>query len=191
MSDASEQVLDFWFQELTPEQWFRADSELDQRIRERFADLVERVWEGEHDGWAVSPRGRLALVLALDQFPRNIYRGTARSFAYDTKALALALEGIALGVDEQLKPVQRAFFYLPLEHSEEMAVQDRSLERYARLAMQAAPEVKAAFREYLDYAWRHYVIIRRFGRYPHRNEILGRESFPEEKAFLKEPGSRF
>ena len=127
----------------------------------------------------------------MDQFPRNLYRSEARSFAYDDRALALSLEGVSLGVDKQLEPLQRVFFYLPLEHSEVMEDQDLSVERFAHLVTRVEAEKAETFRGYLDYAWRHYVIIKRFGRYPHRNGILGRESTEAEKKFLKEPGSSF
>ncbi len=184
-------ILDFWFSELRRDQWFRGGDAVDEMIRTRYADLLEAVHRGEHDDWASSPTGRLALLLVLDQFPRNIYRGTARSFSYDEKALALALEGIELRVDETLGPDQRAFFYLPLEHSESMENQDLSLERYASLVLSVPVEERDSVRFYLDYAWQHYVIIKKFGRYPHRNDILERQAKPEEIEYLKASGSSF
>ncbi len=187
----AQDILDFWFSELRREQWFRGGEAVDEMIRDRFTDLLEEIHRGQHDDWAETPLGRLALVLVLDQFPRNIYRGTARSFSYDEKALELVLEGLELRADETLGPDQRAFFYLPLEHSEEMEIQDRSLERYSSLVLSVPPSERDPLRFYLDYAWQHYAIIKKFGRYPHRNDILGRQASPEEIEFLKSPGSSF
>ena len=184
-------ILDFWFSELTPSQWFRGGDAVDDMIRERFSALLEEIKDGQHDGWADTPTGRLALVLALDQFPRNIYRGQARSFSYDEKALGLVLEGLEKGDDEKLGPHERAFFYLPLEHCEQIEIQDRSMEHYAALVTAQPVAERDQVRHYLDYAWQHYAIIKRFGRYPHRNALLGRESTAEEQEFLAGPGSSF
>jgi uncharacterized protein (DUF924 family) len=131
------------------------------------------------------------MVVVLDQFPRNIYRGQPRAFAYDDKALAITLEGIGQAVDRRLGLHERAFFYLPLEHSESLEIQDRSVERYASLVLSQPLEQREPARNYLNYAWQHYEIIKRFGRYPHRNAILGRPSTPEESEFLQQPGSSF
>ena len=185
------EIIQFWYKELQPNQWFNGGDEVDRMIQERFSSTLEQAHQGLRDEWATEAEGRLALLLVLDQFPRNIYRNTARAFAYDEKARTIALDGIALGVDEQLSLHQRAFYYLPLEHSENLELQDRSLERYSTLVLQTPGHGKSAARRYLDYAWRHYQIIKRFGRYPHRNKILGRESTPKELKFLKEPGSSF
>lgn len=185
------EILQFWYRELEPGQWFNGGDEVDRRIRDRFAGTVEDVYNGAHDDWVGTPEGRLALLLVLDQFPRNIYRNTPRAFAQDDKALRVALDGIALGADEQLSLHQRAFYYLPLEHCERLEIQDRSIERYSTLVLQTPEHGKSAARRYLDYAWRHYQIIKRFGRYPHRNKTLGRESTQKEVQFLKEPGSSF
>ncbi|MGE0493056.1 MAG: DUF924 family protein [Vulcanimicrobiota bacterium] len=184
-------VIKFWFEELEPSQWFRGGDEVDELIRSRFAALLEQVHEGAHDGWAVTPQGRLALVLTLDQFPRNLYRGQARAFAYDEKALALVLGGLQQKADHELGPHQRAFFYLPLEHSESLEMQDLSLSHYAGLVLTAPPDQRGPLRNYLEFAWKHYAIIKRFGRYPHRNDILGRTSSDEEQEFLKGPDSSF
>ena len=184
-------VLAFWFSELKPQQWFRGGDAVDKAIETRFGALLEQVARGERDDWAGTAKGRLAMVLVLDQFPRNIHRGKAQSFSYDAKALALVLEGLSHGVDEKLTPIQRTFFYLPMEHCEALEIQDRSVERYASLVMAVPPAERAQYRNYLDYAWRHYEIIKRFGRYPHRNEILGRASTEEETEFLRQPGSSF
>lgn len=187
----AESVLEFWFSELTPEQWFRGGDTVDHLVQQRFESLIEEVRDGQHDGWADSPEGRLALILVLDQFPRNIYRGTSRAFAYDAKALELALRGIEEGDDLKLGHDHRAFFYLPLEHSETLEIQDQSVERYASLVLSVPPEQRDSVRHYLEYAWKHYVIIKRFGRYPHRNAILERPSTAEESAFLEGPDSSF
>lgn len=187
----AESVLEFWFTELTPDQWFRGGETVDHLVKQRFSSLLDEVRDGQHHSWADSPEGRLALILVLDQFPRNIYRGTDRSFAYDPKALELTLKGIEEGDDLKLGHDHRAFFYLPLEHSENIEIQDQSVERYANLVLSVPPEQRDSVRHYLDYAWKHYVIIKQFGRYPHRNAILERESTAEEAAFLEGPNSSF
>jgi len=185
-------VLKFWFEELEPKDWFNGPDTVDQAIRQRFEPLIESVYSGEYTDWIHTPLGRLASILVLDQFPRNLFRGEARAFAYDNRALELSLEGVSQGIDLQLEePLMRVFFYLPLEHSEVMEDQDLSLDRFAHLVTRVEADRAEDFRRYLDYAWRHYAIIRRFGRYPHRNAILGRQSTPKEIAFLKEPGSSF
>ena len=184
-------VLHFWFSELTPDQWFRGGEAVDKTVEARFGSLLEQVASGQHDDWATTPNGRLALVLVLDQFPRNVHRGQAKSFSYDGKALALVLEGLSQRLDERLTPIQRTFFYLPMEHSEVLEIQDRSVERYASLVLAVPATERAEYRNYLDYAWRHYEIIKRFGRYPHRNAILGRAPTEEEEEFLRQPGSSF
>lgn len=187
-----QEILSFWFSELKPSQWFGGRGQVDDLIRSRFEALIDSVYHGEHQDWLSSCQGKLATVIVLDQFPRNVYRGSARSFAYDDRALAVSLEGIGLGEDLELGLHERAFFYLPLEHSERLEIQDRALERYASLVFSIKPaDKKNEARDYLDYAWRHYAIIRRFGRYPHRNQILGRLSTAEEIEFLKAPGSSF
>lgn len=184
-------VLEFWFQELQPKDWFKGGESVDQAIRQRFESLIDAVYDGSAGFPLEQPTGRLAALLVLDQFPRNIYRNTARSFAYDDKALELSLEGIDKGLDRLLQPVERVFFYLPLEHSETLAMQDLSLERFSRLVVDSPDEFKSEARRYLDYAWRHYEIIKRFDRYPHRNDILSRAATPAEVKFLTQPGSSF
>ena len=184
-------ILDFWFEELEPKDWFKGGDQVDRAIKNRFEDLLDPVYNGEHDSWLESPEGGLAAILILDQFPRNLYRTDKRMFGYDDRALRISLEGIARGMDVALEPFQRVFFYLPLEHSEVMEDQDMSIERFSHLVTRVSPDQADTFREYLRYAWRHYEIIRRFGRYPHRNEILGRTSTSKELAFLQQPGSSF
>ena len=180
-SSRIDEVLAFWFEELTPDDWFGGGDEVDDRIRERFLALHEALRDGVPESWRATARGMLAAVIALDQFPRNMYRGAREAFAADPTALALATEGIELGLDRELSNDERKFFYLPFEHSEDPAVQARSVELFAALEDE----------DTLGYALRHKEIIDRFGRFPHRNEALGRESTPEELEFLTEPDSSF
>ena len=151
-----------------------------------FLALVDEAAAGRLDDWADRPEGLLALIVLLDQFPRNLFRNAPRAFATDAQALALAQQALAQGVDAQLMPVARAFIYLPFEHSEDLAMQDRAVALFSALAQHGE-----AFASYLDYAERHRDVIRRFGRFPHRNAILGRASTPEEIAFLARPGAGF
>ncbi|WP_017298346.1 DUF924 family protein [Nodosilinea nodulosa] len=190
-----EEILRFWFgdpADLNGEYgqqrqvWFKKDPAFDVAIRRRFLADVERAIAGNLDGWRSQPRPCLALVLLLDQFPRNLFRGEGRSFAGDRAALAAAYHALDNGYDQQVLPVERIFFYLPLEHSENLANQERSVE-LVRSLYAAHPE----FESTLDYALRHREVIQRFGRFPHRNAVLGRETTPEEAAFLQQPGSRF
>ncbi|MGH8727176.1 MAG: DUF924 family protein [Burkholderiales bacterium] len=200
MPDSFEEILDFWFGDFSvpdypprerSQLWFGKSESDDRLIRERFSATLERAARGEYDGWKSDPRGRLALILVFDQFPRNIYRDTPRAFAFDPKAQALATEGIEQGSDTALNPFDRVFFYLPLEHAEDPQLQRKSVERYRRLIEEAPPELLAKLSGYLDYAVRHAQVIERFGRFPHRNRILGRVSTPQETEYLKEPGSSF
>ena len=175
------EVLAFWFEELTPEDWFGGGDEVDERVRQRFLALHEALRDEVPESWRTTARGMLAAVIALDQFPRHLYRGDPRAFAADPGALALATEAIERGLDRAMSTDERKFFYLPFEHSEDPAVQARSVELFATLENENT----------LRYALRHKEIIDRFGRFPHRNEALGRESTPEELEFLKEPDSSF
>lgn len=176
MDERQAEILDFWFRELTPREWFASGKEMDPLMRERFGDLHERASSGDLDGWAETPLGRLALILLLDQFSRNIHRGTPRAFATDAKAQKLALDGIAAGMDEKLALSQRHFFYMPLMHAEDPQLQGKSVECFAAL--------KAAAQDILDFAGRHKAEIERFGRFPHRNEALGRTNSAEEEEFI-------
>jgi uncharacterized protein (DUF924 family) len=146
---------------------------------------------GKLDDWAQHARGRLALILLFDQFPRNMYRDTPRAFACDPLARRLALDGIAAGADRSLRAIERVFFYLPLEHSESVELQERSVTLFTALAAGVPGADRKTFAGYLDFAVRHRDVIHRFGRFPHRNHILDRDSTPEETAFLKQPGSSF
>ena len=171
--------------------WWSKNPATDNQIRRHFAQHVTAAAFGKYAAWADEPQGRLALILLFDQFPRNLYRNSPRAFACDSLALELALAGIAAGIDRQLRPVERVFFYLPLEHSESAAHQEHCVWLYEQLLAAVPPAWRDTFAGYLRYAERHRDIIRRFGRFPHRNRILGRASTPEETAFLREPGSSF
>jgi uncharacterized protein (DUF924 family) len=176
-----EQILHFWFVETPPAQWWRVDPAFDAAIRERFGVLHAAAHAGELYEWRQDPRGRLAEVIVLDQFSRNMYRGTARAFASDATALVLAQEAVAGGHDAALPQQERVFLYMPYMHSESRVVHVQAERLFAALGMPSNH----------DFELRHKAIIDRFGRYPHRNEILGRQSTPEEVQFLSEPGSRF
>ena len=171
-------VLKFWFEECTPEQWFKKDSDFDQLIKDRFEDLYWQVVMGEHEAWRDSPEGRLAEVIVLDQFSRNIFRNQARAFQNDPMALALAQEAVRCGDDLKLDEKQRHFLYMPYMHSESKLVHVTALKLFEALGNENA----------LKFELSHKNIIDKFGRYPHRNAILGRESTHEELEFLKEHG---
>jgi uncharacterized protein (DUF924 family) len=167
--------------------WFGAEGERhDAEIRERFGALLERAAAGELDAWGDGPRRRLSLILVLDQFPRNMFRGTARAFEYDERALTLALTGMQSGADGALDFVERLFFYMPLQHAENRDAQDESVAACRRLLGEVPPGLKASFERTLLSAEKHRAIIERFGRFPHRNAVLGRESTPEEARWLAE-----
>jgi uncharacterized protein (DUF924 family) len=163
------------------EAWFKADDAFDAKIRASFLGDFEAAARGDLDAMAERPEGALALIILLDQFPRNMFRGSARAFAADPKALSIAEATVARGLDQSLLVIERTFVYLPYEHSERLEDQDRSVALYEALGDA----------ESLDYAVQHRVIIQRFGRFPHRNAVLGRDSTPEEAAFLQQPGSSF
>jgi uncharacterized protein (DUF924 family) len=187
----AQDVLDFWFGAAgSPEHgaardlWFRKSDSTDAKIRRRFGADVEAALAGALGNWAANPGSTLALILLLDQFTRNIFRDTPRAFAGDAQALALARRLVADGQDRRMTPVERWFVYLPFEHAESLAAQEKSMRLYTRLAEEGAPDA-------LQWARKHYDVVARFGRFPHRNAILGRTSTPDEIAFLQEPGSRF
>jgi uncharacterized protein (DUF924 family) len=187
------EVLAFWFAtdpagggKLAPRDvWFRKDDAFDREVRERFGDALAAGIAGAFGDWCTTPRGSLARVILLDQLTRNAFRGTPQAFAGDPGALATAEDAIERGFDRALDGHERWFLYMPFEHSESLAMQQRSLERFTALAAETGID------EPLPWAERHLDVIRRFGRFPHRNEILGRASTPEEAAFLQQPGSRF
>lgn len=171
--------------------WWSKQPEVDQQMRARFESTLQQTAAGAHDDWSATPHGTLALILLTDQFPRNMYRDTPRSFAYDEFARSHAAAGIARGDDRALRPIERVFFYLPFEHGESLAQQDRAVSLFAELFESASAQQKELFRGFLNFAERHHRIVARFGRFPHRNAILGRASTDEESDFLKEPGSSF
>lgn len=195
-----EHVLAFWFGDpgrpvdvaaRQSKLWFGKRPENDRLVIDRFSDTLAAARVGELDHWAATPRGRLALIIVLDQFPHHIHRDQPLAFASDSAALELALGGLANGDDRRLGPIERVFLYLPLEHAESLAMQDRSVALYDALFHEVAPEERELFAGFLDYARQHRDVVARFGRFPHRNAILGRASTPEEIGFLKQPGSRF
>lgn len=191
MPATAQDVLDFWFAEANAAHWFAADDAFDARIRERFGSAVQAAADGRLDDWARTPSGWLALLILLDQFPRNLYRNDPRAWAADAGAQRVALSGLARGDDRQLPAVQRVFAYLPLEHAEDPALQRRSVALFEALLAEAVAEQRRPFEDYLDYARRHREVIARFGRFPHRNAALGRPSTPEELHYLAQPGAGF
>ncbi|HSE00426.1 MAG TPA: DUF924 family protein [Burkholderiales bacterium] len=196
-----DQVLEFWFGACGPDgaldrvkqrMWFSDGRNHDAVIRKKFGKLHRRAARGELDAeWAATPRGRIALIVLLDQFSRHIHRGKPAAFAQDPAAQRLAAAGLEQGVDRGLIPAQRAFFYLPFEHAEDVGLQRLGTRAFERLATEVAPAWRKEYTSFADYAGHHRDIIERFGRFPHRNAILGRASTPEEVEFLKEPGSSF
>ena len=192
----AEEVLSYWFPEdinnadletlrRQGERWMHGGPEVDREITERFGELLVRARRGELDHWAETPRGRLALIIVLDQFSRNIYRGSPLSYAQDEKALKLALEGIDSGMDRELGAMERWFFWLPIGHSEDLALHERSVRHAEEEAANAPPHLKALYEFGISQAKAARDVIARFGRHPHRNEILGRESTPEELEYLR------
>jgi uncharacterized protein (DUF924 family) len=186
-------VLDFWFgppddpgHRLPRQSWFRKDPAFDLEVRERFEATIEAALAGRLEAWAADPLSALAQVIVLDQFTRNAFRDTARAFAGDGRALAAARAMVDAGQDRALSGVQRQFIYMPFEHAEELAAQEQALLLFSRLG-----EDEPALADLLRWARAHHDIVARFGRFPHRNALLGRASTPEEEAFLKTPGSSF
>ncbi|MGB5502077.1 MAG: DUF924 family protein [Polyangiales bacterium] len=200
VTDPIEDILDFWFGELnehgcsSPEhrkRWWTKSDAFDESIQHYFLDDYEAIVAGEREAWRSTARGALAYIIVLDQFSRNTFRGTAKMFAADELAREVCREGLDAGFDAELSFDERVFFYLPLEHSESMDDHELCLELFESL-LDSAPELlQADAKYYLDFALQHKAIIERFGRYPHRNKILGRASSDEEARFLQEPGSSF
>jgi len=174
-------IISFWFNEIDSSKWWKKDQEFDSLIASRFGDVHEQASHCEFYDWRSSALGRLAEVIVLDQFSRNMYRDSPLSFAQDSLALALAQEAIRAGADQELTPVERSFLYMPFMHSESQAIHEQAVELYKNNGIESNYEFEL----------KHKVIIDRFGRYPHRNEILGRKSSVEEIEFLKTPGSSF
>jgi uncharacterized protein (DUF924 family) len=196
--ERANEILEFWFgrgpwdaARLAERSrfWFGGDSpaavaERDALIRAQLEPMLERAAHGEFTAWAASPKRRLALIILFDQVPRNAYRGTAAAFAFDREALALSLEGLQLAADAALDPPERLFFYLPLEHAESMEVQDTAVAALERLLAESPAEFKGACAGWLDYARQHREVIAKFGRFPYRNRVLGRESTAAELEWL-------
>jgi len=176
-----EEVFDFWFVECGREHWFDATSDLDRKIRQRFQDTHLALSRGVTDVWRSTPENRLAAVIVLDQLPRNIYRSTPLAFATDGLALQEAKLAVEIGADQQVSVECRTFFYMPFEHCEDMDEQDRAVALFKRLGDE----------EYIDYALRHREVIAAYGRFPHRNAIVGRKSTEAELEYLAQPGAGF
>lgn len=200
MPDRPERVLDFWFgpagraTDIAGRRrslWFGKSPEDDRIVAERFAATLAAAAAGRLGAWSATPRGRLALVIVLDQFPHHIHRNRPEAFATDAQALAETLAALEAGEDATLAPIERVFLYLPLEHAESLPMQERAVAQFEKLAHEAASDERALFDDFLAYARRHHDVVARFGRFPHRNTILGRVSTPDETAFLRQPGSRF
>jgi uncharacterized protein (DUF924 family) len=181
LARTAEDVLRFWFGPEAEGRWFARDDAFDALLGRRLGALAAAAAGGSLDAWADTGRGAVALVILLDQVPRNLYRGGPEAFAQDARARRVAARAVELGADAGLGPAERLFLYLPFEHSEDLADQDRSVELIGRLGDA----------EWLDYALRHRAVVARFGRFPHRNTALGRVTTPEEEAFLAGPGSTF
>ena len=195
MSDGPEDVLAFWFADANASParagermsfWFGVSEDVDREIRERFGALLARAAGGELASWEDAPRSALALVIVLDQFSRNVYRGDARAFAQDALGLAAARRALARGFDRALAPIEHAFLLLPLEHAEDLGMQAECVARSRALAASGPPEWAETLRGFVPFAEQHRALIARFGRFPHRNRALGRRSTLEEEAFLTE-----
>jgi uncharacterized protein (DUF924 family) len=198
--ETPDSIRDYWFgpgaDDLTVAQqrsklWWSKNPDADAEIRHRFEGRVQATAAGELDGWATTPRGMLALILLTDQFPRNMYRNTPEAFRFDPLAQKWCQAALARRMERSLRPIERVFLYLPLEHAEALPLQEESVRRFTGLYQEVPAEQMDTFRRFLMFALRHRRVIERFGRFPHRNAILGRESTAEEIEFLKEPGSSF
>jgi len=196
----ADEVLEFWFGEAAHDPaaygervtlWFGPSDETDARIAERFGALQAEAARGDLSEWSTDPRSSLALIILLDQFPRNLHRGSARAFECDAKALAVAEAGVAAGHLDSLTTCEQSFYLLPYEHSEDLEIHERGLVLFRRLLDEAPPEWQPAAKAALDYAASHCEIIEHFGRYPHRNRALGRESTPEEREYLESGATTF
>lgn len=175
------EILDFWFVEAGPKQWFAKDATFDEMIRQRFGTVYRQVLQGEGVAWRSTILGRLAEIIVLDQFSRNLFREDGRAFAADGMALVLTQEALKLPETADLPAQQRAFLYMPLMHSESLVIHEEALRRFA----------EPGLADNLRFEQRHWAIIKEFGRYPHRNQLLGRVSTAAELAFLQQPGSSF
>lgn len=176
-----QEVIDFWFKEISQFKWWVKDEKFDQQIRMRFLKLHEKANDSQLTEWRDSAKGRLAEIIVLDQFSRNIYRNTPQAYASDNLALKLAQEAVKLKADEELHLLERVFLYMPFMHSESLEVHEEAVNLFKNIGFESSYEFEL----------KHKAIIDRFGRYPHRNGILGRESTAEEIEFLRQPGSGF
>jgi len=174
-------ILHFWFEELSPKQWWSKDAAVDQKIKENFSNLHEQATQGKLEPWRKTPEGRLAEIIILDQFSRSLYRNSPQAYANDELALSRAQEAIRVGAHQELEPEMRAFMYRPFMHSESKEIHEIAVKLFS----------EAGLERNLKFEYLHKKIIDRFGRYPHRNLVLGRTSTPEEIEFLKQPGSSF
>jgi uncharacterized protein (DUF924 family) len=196
-----EELLEFWFADAATGSseaverrnrvWFSGGAPFDRECSDRFAATLAAAASGELDDWTESPRGRLAVIVLLDQLSRNIYRGTAAAFRHDDRALTVCREGIERGHYKRLSPIERSFFYLPLEHAEDRDAQALSVRQLEVLVEEGPEELREQLEANADYARRHRDIIERFGRFPHRNAVLGRSSSPDEQAYLADDAPRF
>lgn len=198
--ETPQEILRFWFGEGQDEAqvardqaglWWGKNPATDNSIRARFEALLKAALAGNLDNWAATPQGNLALIILTDQFPRNMYRDTSLAFASDPQARRWCKTGLLAARDRELRAIERVFFYLPLEHSESVDDQNQSVALFKGLAAQAPQPLRDLFEGYADFARRHRDIILRFGRFPHRNRVLGRRSSAEEISFLRKPGSSF
>jgi uncharacterized protein (DUF924 family) len=194
MNDTIEKILEFWFGTFPDahssdpkkvDMWFKNGAQYDQEIFASFGSVYESAVQGELDHWLDMPRGKLALIILLDQFSRHLHRGHLESFAQDIKAQEICIDGISAGDDFKLHPVERSFFYLPLEHAEDIERQELSVQAFAQLVQDVPESHQLPFKSSLDYAIRHHYVIEQFGRFPELNEILGRESTAEELEFIE------
>jgi uncharacterized protein (DUF924 family) len=193
-------ILQFWFGDVDElgrsdvqhsRRWFMKDDAFDREIADRFGQTFADVRAGQREAWLDDPRGRVAYVIVLDQFARNMFRGTSRMFEGDRQALAAAVEGVARHDDDALTVNERSFLYMPYMHSEDIDMQDRSVALFKELAAGAPSELRGSLAAAVQYAEKHRDIVARYGRFPHRNRVLGRASTPAEQAFIAEPGSGF
>lgn len=176
-----QEVLHFWFEEIAPDSWWKKDPSFDAQVRSRFGATHRAAVAGELQAWRERPDGRLAEIIVLDQFSRNLFRDDARAFAQDGMALALAQEAVRSAADQQLDPQQRAFVYMPYMHSESLLIHEQALRLFDQPGLE----------NNLEFERQHLELIRRFGRYPHRNAVLGRESTAAEREYLQQPGAGF
>lgn len=195
-----DEILEFWFADAPDSPaaaaargafWFRSDPATDSLIWELYADTVVDAAAGHYDNWLESARGRLALIIVLDQFPRNIFRGTAEVYRYDPVVITLAQAGVALGQLAGLSVPEQAFFLMPYQHSEELEVQRAGVALMQAMVAEAAPEWREQAQGFADFAVRHHDIVESYGRFPHRNKVLGRSSTEAETRFLQEGGETF